>query len=116
MERDFDAARELFSAAAGQGHHGGRELCEKVDDLIFKTFKNRSYDPKDAQKWTNDMSEVIIKVLQDSNKDLKCVVNMIILQRGDSGFHMSASCCWDSKNDGNFCKKYPFEYSHVSIH
>lgn len=41
MERDFDAARELFSAAAGQGHHGGRELCEKVDDLIEQELKHR---------------------------------------------------------------------------
>ena len=41
-------------------HH---TIEEKVDDLIFRTFKNRSYDPKDAQKWTNDMSEVIIKQL-----------------------------------------------------
>ena len=26
-----------------------QQIEEKVDDLIFKTFKNRSYDPKDAQ-------------------------------------------------------------------
>ena len=40
---------------------------------------------------------------------------MIILQKGDSGFHMSASCFWDSKNDGNFSKKYPFEDYYVII-
>ena len=86
---------------------------EKIDDLIFKTFKSRVYDPKEAQKWCNDISEVIIKLLQDINKDLKYTANIIILQKGDSGFHMSASCFWDSKNDGNFSKKYPFEDYYV---
>ena len=28
---------------------------------------------------------------------------------------MSASCFWDSKNDGNFSKKYPFEDYYVII-
>ena len=92
-----------------------QQIEEKIDDLIFKAFKSRTYDPKDAQKWCNDMSEVIIKLLQEMNKDLKFMANMIILQRGDSGFHMSASCFWDSKNDGNFSKKYPFDNYYVII-
>ena len=41
MERDLDAARELFAAAAGQGHHGGRDLCEKVDKLVEQELKHR---------------------------------------------------------------------------
>ena len=88
---------------------------EMIDDLIFKSYKDRIYDPKEAQKWCNDQTEVIIKLLQDLNKDLKFMANMIILQRGDSGFHMSASCFWDSKNDGNFSKKYPFEGFYVIV-
>ena len=36
---------------------------EKIDDLIFKTFKNKVYDPKEAQKWCNDHSEILIKML-----------------------------------------------------
>ena len=40
-----------------------QQIEEKIDEIIFKTFKARSYDPKDAQKWCNDMSEVIIKML-----------------------------------------------------
>jgi len=52
---------------------------EKIDDLIFKTFGKRTYDSKDAQKWCNDTSEVIIKLLQEVNKDLKFTANMIIL-------------------------------------
>ena len=88
---------------------------EKIDDLVFKGFKDRIYDSKEAQKWCNDTSEVIIRLLQEINKELKYTANMIILQKGDSGFHMSASCFWDSKNDGNFSKKYPFEDYYVII-
>ena len=106
------AAEELPARTFAEMH---QQIEEKVDDLIFKTFKNRKYDSKDAQKWTNDMSEVVIKVLQEINKDLKFVVNMMILQKGDSGFHMSASCFWDSRNDGNFSKKYPFDGFYVII-
>ena len=36
---------------------------EKIDDLIFKQFKSKNYDSKEAQKWCNDTSEVIIKLL-----------------------------------------------------
>ena len=107
-----DEAAEELPRTFAEMH---QQIEEKIDDLIFKTFKNRKYDSKDAQKWTNDMSEVVIKVLQDINKDLKFVVNMMILQKGDSGFHMSASCFWDSKNDGNFSKKYPFDGFYVII-
>ena len=91
------------------------QIEEKIDELIFNTFKQKIYDSKEAQKWCNDTSEVIIKLLQEINKDLKFTANMIILQKGDSGFHMSASCFWDSKNDGNFSKKYPFEDYYVII-
>ena len=58
---------------------------------------------------------MIIKILQDLTKELKFTANMIILQKGDSGFHMSASCFWDAKDDGNFGKKYPFEDFYVII-
>ena len=52
---------------------------EKVDNEVFKAFKQRNYDSKEAQKWCNDTSEIIIKLLQEINKDLKFTANMIIL-------------------------------------
>ena len=55
------------------------QIEEKIDDLIFRQFKSRNYDSKEAQKWCNDTSEVIIKLLQEVNKDLKFTANMIIL-------------------------------------
>ena len=60
-------------------HEMRSTIEEKIDDVIFKTFKIRNYDSKEAQKWCNDTSEIIIKLLQDINKDLKFTANMIIL-------------------------------------
>ena len=87
----------------------------RIDEIIHREFDKKPYDSKQAQKWCNDTSEQIIKVLQEINKDHKFTANMIILQKGDSGFHMSASCFWDSKNDGNHSKKYPFDDYYVII-
>ena len=60
-------------------HEMRSTIEEKIDDTIFKTFKIRNYDSKEAQKWCNDTSEVIIKLLQEINRDLKFTANMIIL-------------------------------------
>jgi len=32
----------------------------------------------------------------------------MIIQKGDCGFHMSASCFWSHGPDGNFNKKFDF--------
>ena len=52
---------------------------EEIDNYIFKEFQKKAYDSKEAQKWCNDTSEVIIKILQEINKELKFTANMIIL-------------------------------------
>ena len=36
---------------------------EEIDNYIFKEFQKKAYDSKEAQKWCNDTSEVIIKIL-----------------------------------------------------
>ena len=36
---------------------------EKIDELIFNKFKSLVYDAKEAQRWCNDTSEIIIKLL-----------------------------------------------------
>ena len=44
-------------------HEMKSTIEEKIDDVIFRTFKTRNYDSKEAQKWCNETSEVIIKLL-----------------------------------------------------
>ena len=96
------------------------EIKQKVEDVIDnyinKKFKGRPYDAKQAQNWANNSSEEIIKHVQEQiGQDYKFMCSLIILEMGTSGFHMSASCFWDSKNDGNFSKKYPFTDYYVII-
>ena len=45
--------------------------------------------------------------------ELKFTCTVIILQKADSGFHMSASCFWDHECDGNINKKYDFQDMYV---
>ena len=41
------------------------------------------------------------------------MATIIVLQKAEAGFHMAASCFWESKCDGNFNKKYEFEEFYV---
>lgn len=49
------------------------------------------------------------RVQEEITGDFKFMCNAILLTKGDSAFHMSASCFWEHKTDGNFNKKYDFE-------
>jgi len=82
---------------------------DKIDTFINKKFKDVAYDARQAQKWANSASEEIIKQVQEEvGSDFKFMCTLIVLQKGETGFHMSASCFWESKSDGNFNKKYEF--------
>ena len=40
---------------------------------------------------------------------------MILEKKAGNGFNMAASCHWDPKKDGSWCKKYTFEQYHVIL-
>jgi len=83
---------------------------------VNKKFHGQKYDARQAQQWSNEASEELIKASQtEVSTDYKFMATLIVLQKGDSGFHMSASCFWESKNDGNFNKKYDFEDFYVIV-
>ena len=94
-----------------------QDKCGKIiDEYVSKEFELKGYNPHDAQKQSNDASEEIIKMIQTELGDeieLKFTATIIILQKADSGFHMSASCFWDSKADGNINKKFEFKDFYV---
>ena len=78
------------------------DVKNKVEDIIdtflTKEFGPRQYDPQQAQMLSNDASEAIIKQVQQElgeGIELKFTATIIILQKADAGFHMSASCFWD---------------------
>ena len=79
---------------------------EIVDSIVAKKF-TQAYDSKQGQKWANHVTEEIIKTVQEEcGQDYKYLCTIIVLQKGEMGFHMSASCFWEQKHDGNYNKKY----------
>ena len=88
-----------------------------IENYIQQTFNNRpSYDVKEAQKWSNEAAEEIIKRVQDEKgQEFKFTCTIIILEKGEVGFHMSASCFWEGKNDGNLNKKFEFTDYYVIV-
>ena len=105
-ENSHDKPQQDGEATFGQIK---KKVEDKIDSFINKKFKEQAYDARQAQKWANGASEEIIKQIQDEvGSDFKFMCTLIVLQKGDTGFHMSASCFWESKSDGNFNKKYEF--------
>lgn len=93
-----------------------KEQAEKIRDEVVQTkFSKLAYDSLSAQKISNEASSDIIQKASDMSKDYKIVCSLITLQKGESGFHMSASCFWDSKSDGTIEKKFEFETFYIVV-
>ena len=63
-----------------------------------------------GQAWSNDIAEEIVRqsqVIAGKNFKVQCIA--MVLNKETSGFHMSASCFWDSKQDGNINKRIEFK-------
>jgi dynein light chain Tctex-type 1 len=87
-----------------------------IESCIMKQFTDLTYEAKQAQKWANQTTEEIIKRVQDEmSQNFKFMCTLIVLTKGDSGFHMSASCFWEGKSDGNFNRKFDFEEFYVIV-
>ena len=94
------------------------EVSKQVEDVcdtyIQKNFQGKKYDSKSAQTWANKGAEEIIKHCQEQvSSDYKFMCTLIVLQKAEAGFHMAASCFWETRNDGNFNKKYEFDEFYV---
>ena len=73
---------------------------------VSQTNVPGSKAPRHVSKSSCEVSEIQKVVLY------MCVV-VFLIRAGD--VTITASCFWDSKNDGNFSKKYPFEDYYVII-
>ena len=81
-----------------------------IDQVVQAKCKDLAqYDPRQGQAWSNDIAEEIVRKSQETaGKNFKVQCVAMILNKETSGFHMSASCFWDSKQDGNINKRYEF--------
>ncbi|CDW81486.1 UNKNOWN [Stylonychia lemnae] len=88
-----------------------------VDDKVDEIFKDYNYDGQNAQEKSNQVAEAIVKEAQQlASKNFKLQAIAMVLNKETSGFHLSASCYWDSTQDGNINKKFDkFETFYVII-
>ena len=57
-----------------------KELKKMVNDIILKFLDGKSYVENQAQSWSNDISDEIIKELNKQNRGLKFICSTTIFQ------------------------------------
>lgn len=68
-----------------------------VDSKVTEVFRDYVYDGSTAQEKSNTVAEAIVKEAQThANKNFKLQAIAMVLNKETSGFHLSASCYWDS--------------------
>lgn len=88
------------------------KICEQV---VTKHLDGRPYSQKDAQAWTNTISDEVIKNLHSLQKGFKFICNGTIFQKGDASLHFSSTCLWNPASDGSITYKWENENMHCFI-
>ncbi len=82
-----------------------------IDTVVHQKCNDiAAYESRMGQAWSNDIAEEIVRqsqVIAGKNFKVQCIA--MVLNKETSGFHMSASCFWDSKQDGNINKRIEFK-------
>lgn len=91
------------------------ELNNICDGIIKKHLDGKTYNQKEAQTWTNTISDEIIKALHAQQKGFKFICNGTIFQKGDASLHFSSTCLWNPTTDGSITVKYENEHLHCFI-
>jgi hypothetical protein len=88
------------------------KLCEQV---VSKHLEGKLYNQKEAQTWTNTISDEIIKNLHSQQKGFKFICNGTIFQKGDASLHFSSTCLWNPNSDGSITFKWENDQMHCFI-
>jgi dynein light chain Tctex-type 1 len=91
------------------------ELQGVCDQIIRKHLEGKAYNQKEAQLWTNMVSDDIIKTLHSQQRGFKFICNGTIFQKGDSSLHFSSTCLWNPNSDGSVTVKWENETMHCFI-
>ncbi|MCQ2821055.1 MAG: dynein light chain Tctex-type family protein [archaeon] len=91
------------------------EIQKKVDPIIKKYLDGKAYNQKDAQGWTNSISDEVIKTLHADQKGFKYICNATIFQKGDASLHFSSTCLWNPNTDGSITVKFETENMHCFV-
>jgi dynein light chain Tctex-type 1 len=91
------------------------ELTGAVDEIIHKHLDGQQYSQKDAQSWTNAITDEVIKTLHSQQRGFKFICNGTIFQKGDASLHFSSTCLWNPNTDGSITVKYENDQMHCFI-
>ena len=91
------------------------ELTQMVDEIIRTYLNDKNYDQKEAQGWTNQISDEVIKQLHSQQRGFKFVCNSTIFQKGDASLHLSSTCLWNPNTDGSITVKYENDQLHCFV-
>jgi dynein light chain Tctex-type 1 len=91
------------------------ELNNTCDKIIRTHLDGKTYKQKEAQTWTNSISDEIIKTLHSQQRGFKFICNGTIFQKGDASLHFSSTCLWNPTSDGSITVKYENESMHCFI-
>ena len=91
------------------------ELTQMVDEIIRTYLNDKNYDQKEAQGWTNQISDEVIKQLHSQQRGFKFVCNSTIFQKGDASLHFSSTCLWNPNTDGSITVKFETENMHCFV-
>ena len=91
------------------------ELTQMVDEIIRTYLNDKNYDQKEAQGWTNQISDEVIKQLHSQQRGFKFVCNSTIFQKGDASLHFSSTCLWNPNTDGSITVKYENDQLHCFV-
>ena len=92
---------------------------DSINTLCLKTItdhlNNKQYNQKEAQNWTNSITDDVIKSLHGQQKGFKFICNGTIFQKGDASLHFSSTCLWNPSTDGSITVKWENDYMHCFI-
>lgn len=69
---------------------------------IVQGFIGRDYCLEDAQAWTAEISEEVIKEMKGINEGMKFGCVAIVFPRGNASMSIASCCVWDENADSVF--------------
>jgi len=91
------------------------ELQQLCHNTIVKHLEKKQYNQKEAQTWTNTITDEIIKSLHGQQRGFKFICNGTIFQKGDASLHFSSTCLWNPTTDGSITVKWENDQMHCFI-
>lgn len=83
------------------------EIKDIIQNILTKTLSGKTYNPKEAAVWTQNIANEVGSNLKDLNMDrFKHVVQVVLGQQLGAGAKYIGRCRWDSETDSHTSATY----------